>query len=131
MNNQQLILLLSLDLPTKLSKEQSKQLADEFIFLEKRIAELEQELELMRNRVRDTFDYCEDVKKAMPKRDLEQQAKGVEDACDFANDKCINGGGYFGRDYESRFKQNGAFAFKSACMLYLKQLRNQAKGGDV
>ena len=59
---------------------------------------------------------------------LEQQARGIKDACDFANDKCINGGGYFGRDYESRFKQNGAFAFKSACMLYLKQLRNQARG---
>jgi hypothetical protein len=44
----------------------------------KRIAELEEENERLKQRVNDTFDYCESVKKELPIRDLEQQAKYLQ-----------------------------------------------------
>ena len=94
-----------------------------------KVAELEKEVADHKANIDHLMNNCHRfTDKRLQEHNLEQQARGIKDACDFANDKCINGGGYFGRDYESMFKQNGAFAFKSACMLYLKQLRNQARG---
>ena len=144
MNNQQLILLLSLDLPTKLSKEQSKQLADEFIFLEKRIAELEKNLnisECLSEERREfiingvelgyisipddkidpayfTFWRCQlENSYAFDSMKLEQQAKALEELLTYPNHR-FHGDS---RLYYSEYSINRA----------IENLRKQTKGGDV
>lgn len=100
----------------------------------KRITELKEEkrrLILTRNQKGEELGKLRksiaELERDRDKRDIEQQIKSIKDACDYANNKCVNGGGYFGDDYESGFKQYGAFAFKGACLLYAKKLQEQLK----
>ena len=61
---------------SKLVRELAKNLVEK----DERIAELAEDNEQLKQRIKDTYNYCESVRKSLPIHNLEQQAKGIEDA---------------------------------------------------
>ena len=94
---------------------------------QKRIAELEQELNNM-NHLLDNYDFVNCLNgKEHEIRDLEQQAKGIED---YAKESCVGIDGAWMVAKASKLREQ-AKQSKSAINLELKQNLGNWKGGEL